>query len=478
MKGRRLTLDLARRNRGVEYRPELDLIEAAFGAEVAADAAQGAVNAARRRAWRRTAAAGGVTENCALAFAADVLVALAVERPWEQADVYRVMTSLRRTLDVGGDTLIAELMRASLRAPELLELAPSTGLAVQLQLLVALSPATEASLWCMQPTDGSLECVAATPAGAPSQQHRNAARAALDGEAAAAGSLVGVPLSRLLTPWGALVAGFEADERRSQLLEEVADAMRPIIERDALLDRSSARENALVRACERRLGRLAFDLHDGALQHVAALRADIALLRSQLGDALPSEQASPLRLRGDDLDARTVELDRVLRELAHSLEPVSLVRRPLADVLATEVAAFRERTAIDAKVAITGELGDLTPSQKIALIRVAQEALTNIREHAGASRVAITLTASRLGIEMQVEDDGQGFDVATTLQAAARRGRLGLVGSSERVRLLGGAMDVQSRPGGPTVVVVGLPRWQPLTADAESNDLSLAVAGD
>ena len=64
-------------------------------------------------------------------------------------------------------------------------------------------------------------------------------------------------------------------------------------------------------------------------------------------------------------------------------------------------------------------------------------------------------------------DDGDGFEVTRTLQHAAQRGRLGLVGSSERIRLLGGTFDIRSKVGGPTTVAVTLPRWQPL-ADQSS----------
>ena len=67
-------------------------------------------------------------------------------------------------------------------------------------------------------------------------------------------------------------------------------------------------------------------------------------------------------------------------------------------------------------------------------------------------------------MDLQITDDGDGFEVARTLQDAAQRGRLGLVGGSERVRLLGGTFDVRSRVGGPTTVSVTVPRWQPLAA--------------
>jgi signal transduction histidine kinase len=237
-----------------------------------------------------------------------------------------------------------------------------------------------------------------------------------------------------------------------------------------VLERSAARERSLVSASERRLGRLAFDLHDGALQHVAAFGSDLCLMRRQLAKLLPSESQALGIGRVNDLESRIWELDRVLRELAHSLEPGSLVRRPLPEVISDEVAAFTERTGLQVQQRVQGDFTGMTVSQKIALIRVVQEALTNIREHANAAQVRIVITARSGRVDARVEDDGVGFHVARTLLDGARRGRLGLVGSSERVRLLGGRFDVRSQPGGPTTVALSLPHWQPMGAGQAVDD--------
>ena len=73
------------------------------------------------------------------------------------------------------------------------------------------------------------------------------------------------------------------------------------------------------------------------------------------------------------------------------------------------------------------------------------------------------MAAGEESVQASISDNGCGFDVEkTTLIAGARRGRLGLVGMSERVRLLGGRFDIESEPGASTVVSVTLPRWRPL----------------
>ena len=85
-----------------------------------------------------------------------------------------------------------------------------------------------------------------------------------------------------------------------------------------------------------------------------------------------------------------------------------------------------------------------------------------MREHAGATHVTVRVRARRSAIELQIVDDGMGFEVERALAKAAQRGRLGLVGIGERVRMVGGTFELES-PGGPTSLKITLPRWEPLS---------------
>src|SRR5262249_48145986 len=87
--------------------------------------------------------------------------------------------------------------------------------------------------------------------------------------------------------------------------------------------------------------------------------------------------------------------------------------------------------------------------------------LANVRKHSQATMARVTVYGGKSALELQIVDDGRGFPVEQTLIRAAKRGRLGLVGIGERVRMLGGKFDVESRPGGPTTLSLRLPRWQP-----------------
>jgi signal transduction histidine kinase len=418
--------------------------------------------AARSRARRLADAAGTASVPAAIAYAADLFVALAVERTWRVQDTDRLVEALGQKLGADPIEIRLYVLVAALRAPQLAELPPLVALDVQLELLRAAGSVLEGSIW-VRDEAGRPACVLSVGDTATTRRFRAVAAGLLDlkSDGGDRGTIMGVAVRRWHSPWGALVVRARNRELVGGLLEEAAAAISLLVERDFLLQRSAAREQALVSASERRLARLGFDLHDGALQQVAALRADLRRLGART--------SADLNQDFDSLEKRVGELDRDLRELAHSLEPASLLRRPLESVVDAETSALSERSGIDVATKVTGDFSAMTPSQKIALIRVLQEACTNVREHSGASNVEVTLTATRSCVELLISDDGGGFEVTRTLQDAAQRGRLGVVGSSERIRLLGGTFDLRSRPGGPTTLSVTLPRWQPLAAEDESS---------
>jgi signal transduction histidine kinase len=457
----------------------LDAVARLFGTRIEGEGIRPEVERCRERADQLVAAGRDVSTAVAIGYAGDLFVLCTIERRWRRGEAERIVSKLALLLELSSDSLALQLFLGAVRAPQLHDLPPAVALETQLRLLLALAPISEVSLWT-KASDARPICLVEEGPTTQTRRFRGVAMRALEGVPAQSGSrgtILGAPVSRWETPWAALVARTRVEGREAVrvYLAEAAAAMSPVVERELVLERSASRERSLVRASERRLGRLAYDLHDGALQHIAAFGADLYLVRRQLTELLPEQHQAVGLARISDLDARIWELDRVLRELAHSLEPGSLVRRPLPVVIGDEVAAFTERTGIEVQQRITGDFSGMTVSQKIALIRVVQEALTNIREHANAARVRIMITARTGRVDARVEDDGIGFHVARTLLDGAKRGRLGLVGSSERIRLLGGRFDVRSRPGGPTAVSLSLPRWRPLSVENAGNETDVAI---
>jgi signal transduction histidine kinase len=221
------------------------------------------------------------------------------------------------------------------------------------------------------------------------------------------------------------------------------------------------RENELVAAGERRLMRLGFDLHDGPLQELVALAEELRSASMQISAVVPDEYRQRVRGRFNDVHARLGALDESLREIAHSIRSTTAVARPVAEAVEAELRALQNTAGIEGDLHVQGGLSSLSDSQKIVLFRVVQEALSNVRKHSGASRVSVALRSTRTFVRLVVTDDGDGFDPRRLDQE-----RLGLAGISERVRLLGGAVEIETSPGSGTTVRATLPQWRPSTATA------------
>ncbi len=208
----------------------------------------------------------------------------------------------------------------------------------------------------------------------------------------------------------------------------------------------------------RQLARLRFDLHDGPQQDLILLGEDLRLLHDQLEHVL---DGNPVRERVlghlHDLNARLVAVDADLRRISTLMVSPFLPDESFASALTGLIDDFAMRTHVTPAAKVEGEFEALTDSQRITLLALIQEALHNIREHSGANRVDITLIAANGGAEAQIKDDGCGFELDSTYARAVTDGHLGLVGMHERVQMLGGSTQIESRPGGPTIISVRLP---------------------
>lgn len=397
---------------------------------------------------------------------ADVLGRLALEHAWTRSHVDKVMVTLAHIARVPDDVVRSEVHARVAHDCRIIQLSPAIAVEAEVKVFYALTQVDHVSFWTKS-THDPLRCVFHAGPAKPGRRARMVARAILEGSVSErSGGVYGTPVLRWQRPDAALV--FEVGDDHVELAldasRETAGALALVLEREALLVRSAARERALVEAGERLLARLGYDLHDGPIQDVAVLAGDLHLFRAQLEDVLASATpGAALVGRVDDLEARVYAVDRTLRQLVHSFESPTVIRRPLDESLRREIEAFRAQTEIPVDLVLRGDFGELTDSQRIALIRIVQESLTNIREHSDGTKVSVSVTSGPSEISAEVSDNGRGFDVERTLVRAARGGRLGLVGMSERARLLGGRFDVRSRPGGPTTVSLVLPAWRPAT---------------
>jgi signal transduction histidine kinase len=206
----------------------------------------------------------------------------------------------------------------------------------------------------------------------------------------------------------------------------------------------------------RRLELLGFELHDGPLQDLTALRNDVHLFRRQLAaSSAPDEVHRRLLGRVDDLIGRTEDIGRDLRAIAAGRRDEAILDRPLPAVLGETVDAYREPCAIVLDVdPFAAELSD---SRRIALVRIVEAALANVVEHSAAVRASVRIGRLDGWVVTEVVDEGHGFDVESTLRTAEVEHRLGLAGMRERARTVGGRVEIESAPGGPTAVRLFLP---------------------
>jgi signal transduction histidine kinase len=406
---------------------------------------------------------------------ADALVERSLEHGWSAGGVRRLLDEVALASGWDLQPLALQVHVHATRNPSLLALSPRLALEMQLRMLTALAPLEHVSLWT-NGDDGAPVCLSFSGESAPGRRSRLAARDVLAGRAPTVGLVHTVPVERWQSVQAVFVFRSEAADEADAFaaVAETAAALTPILERETLLARNASRERALVSSGERLLTRIGFDLHDGPIQDVAALAGDIRMLKGRVEAHQAPIPEEILNGFLDDLQSRIATIDRGLRDVVHSLESPAVARRPLDEAVTQEVEAFQLHSEISVDLSLTGSFNSLTDSQRIALVRIVQESLSNARDHSGARSIKVSIEAGSADTRLEIVDDGRGFDVARTLVRAARRGRFGLLGMSERARLLGGRFDVQSKPGGPTVISVLLPVWQPVVPAAEQRSVLLA----
>jgi two-component system sensor histidine kinase DegS len=131
---------------------------------------------------------------------------------------------------------------------------------------------------------------------------------------------------------------------------------------------------------------------------------------------------------------------------------------PALQYLANDLA---QKDTVDVSLNVEGGTEDLSPAMEVAVYRIVQEALINIRKHAQASHAQVDARFLVDQIVVTVQDDGIGFAVPEDTAELVNMGGLGLMGVEERVQLFGGQMSVESKPGQGTTVRVMLPRNPP-----------------
>jgi signal transduction histidine kinase len=201
----------------------------------------------------------------------------------------------------------------------------------------------------------------------------------------------------------------------------------------------------VVQAQELERQRLARELHDETGQALTSIILGLKPFEDTLVDA-------PARAALSALREQVVRALQDVRRLAVELRPAVLDDFGLGPALERLTDAFAEQSGM--RVAFHSALGDarLPTEMEIALYRVVQESLTNIVKHANASGVSVSVSRRESGIAAVIEDDGDGFD-----QRTVRKEGVGLLGMRERLALVDGRLEIESRPGHGTTLVAEVP---------------------
>lgn len=248
--------------------------------------------------------------------------------------------------------------------------------------------------------------------------------------------LVSLVVSLLFGIWIEKV--ISQSEQRAELIEQLQSA------RDELAE---AHHTAGVMAERERMAR---EIHDTLAQGMTSVVMLAQTATVELGRGAVAGAAARLAAIEDTARENLAEA----RALVAAFTPVALSEAPLTEVLHRQAERFAAETGVDVRVSLDlpdDEVAALPQGQQVVLLRSAQEALANVRKHAGATRVVITLGLSDDGVWIEIRDDGTGFT------PAAAGGGFGLAAMRGRVEESGGSVQVDSEPGRGTRVQVLIP---------------------
>jgi len=200
---------------------------------------------------------------------------------------------------------------------------------------------------------------------------------------------------------------------------------------------------------DRERAALARELHDSTAQHLAALLLQLSAAARDCSD--PELAVRLLEMR----DAAE-EITEEVRVLSHTVHPRVLDDLGLAPALHKLARESSKGTGIDIDVDAGAVTTRLSPSIESVLYRVAQEAVRNATRHASPSRVRLKLSSDHTTVQLQVHDDGRGFDL-DAVEKKGTTGGMGLLSMRERVALVDGSLEIKTAPASGTTIAATLP---------------------
>jgi signal transduction histidine kinase len=255
---------------------------------------------------------------------------------------------------------------------------------------------------------------------------------------------------------GVLIVMGEARRRREEALWAAQGELEEaVLQRTVELDRTNQNLRELsarllqLQDDERR--RIARELHDSVGQMLAALGMNLAVVGTDI------ERLSKIANTVNDSAALVQELSKEVRTISHLLHPPLLDEAGLASALRWYVEGFAQRSKIEVDLEFPVDFGRLPRESETAIFRTVQECLTNIHRHSESPTAAIRIAASDDHVRVEVQDHGKGIPPEKQFEMTSTgTPGVGIRGMRERLRQLGGSLDIHSNGKG-TLIVAQLP---------------------
>ena len=210
-----------------------------------------------------------------------------------------------------------------------------------------------------------------------------------------------------------------------------------------------SRQILLIQEEERK--RISRELHDVIAQTLAGINIQLAALKIEA-----AADNKNLRRKISSTQKLVEKSVDIVHRFARELRPPVLDDLGLIPALHALMKKFSKETGIQVHLTAFAEVEKLSDVKRLALYRIAQQALTNVARHARASRVDVTISKLRNTILMQIKDNGRSFDVEKILNSIKSR-RMGLVGMRERSEMVDGKFKIVSAPDEGTTIDVQIP---------------------
>jgi signal transduction histidine kinase len=239
-----------------------------------------------------------------------------------------------------------------------------------------------------------------------------------------------------------------------QLFERLRNQVTALDELNAALQ---ATQRRLITEREDERKALARELHDQIIQDMLSFNYRLEEIENIEKSPLLQKELASIR---QGIRSMVGEL----RQLCSDLRPPSIDHHGLLAAIDSLAHEWAERNNIQLQLEMDPALGRLPEMIELSIFRIVQEGFNNVRKHALARHVRLSLQrTSAASLLVRLEDDGQGLSVPTDLASLSINKHFGLVGISERVALLGGVMNIESSKGGGTILQVEIPSPFPET---------------